>query len=174
MTLLAVTAVLALAGCGGQRREVERLLEHADRRRLDASGLQRRRRRDRSSSAADQSALKFDKSSAHRQGRQGHARRSPTRPSVPHAVAIKGNGVDVDGKTVGNGETSTASADLKPGTYKFYCPVPGHEAAGHEGHAHRQLSRAGTARARKSKIRSRSRRTSTRCARDPSGPNGSA
>ena len=52
---------------------------------------------------------------------------------VPHAVAIKGNGVDVDGKTVGNGETSTASTDLKAGTYTFYCPVPGHEEAGMKG-----------------------------------------
>ena len=43
---------------------------------------------------------------------------------VPHAVAIKGNGVDVDGKTVGNGETSTASADLKPGTYSSTARSP--------------------------------------------------
>ena len=52
---------------------------------------------------------------------------------VPHAVAIEGNGVDTDGKTVSNGGTSTVSADLKPGTYTFYCPVPGHKAAGMKG-----------------------------------------
>ena len=48
-------------------------------------------------------------------------------------LSIEGNGVDVDGKTVGKGEKSIASADLKPGTYTFYCPVPGHEDAGMKG-----------------------------------------
>jgi uncharacterized cupredoxin-like copper-binding protein len=53
--------------------------------------------------------------------------------SVPHAVAIEGNGVDVDGKTVEKGGVSTASADLKAGKYEFYCPVDAHKDAGMEG-----------------------------------------
>src|SRR4051794_22537306 len=52
---------------------------------------------------------------------------------VPHAIAVEGNGVDMDGKTVMSGGTSTVTADLKPGTYTFYCPVPGHEQAGMKG-----------------------------------------
>ena len=52
---------------------------------------------------------------------------------VPHAIAIEGNGVDMDGKTVTKGGTSTVTADLKPGTYEFYCPVPGHKEAGMKG-----------------------------------------
>ena len=52
---------------------------------------------------------------------------------LPHAIAVEGNGVDMDGKTVSKGGTSTVTADLKPGTYTFYCPVPGHEQAGMKG-----------------------------------------
>jgi uncharacterized cupredoxin-like copper-binding protein len=52
---------------------------------------------------------------------------------VPHAVGIRGNGEDVDGETVEKGGKSTASADLKAGTYEFYCPVPGHEQGGMKG-----------------------------------------
>jgi plastocyanin len=52
---------------------------------------------------------------------------------VPHAIGIEGKGVDEDGKVVNKGGTSTVTADLKPGTYTFYCPVDGHEAAGMKG-----------------------------------------
>ena len=129
MTLLAVTAVLALAGCGG-----------SDEKSSGSSGSSSSSNSSASSGgggetlklAADKSALKFDKSSL--TAKAGKVTLEMANPSqVPHAVAIKGNGVDVDGKTVGNGETSTASTDLKPGTYTFYCPVPGHEAAGMKG-----------------------------------------
>lgn len=50
-----------------------------------------------------------------------------------HGVGIKGNGVDKDGSIVGHGGTSSVTVKLKPGTYTFYCPVPGHEAGGMKG-----------------------------------------
>jgi uncharacterized cupredoxin-like copper-binding protein len=53
--------------------------------------------------------------------------------SLPHAVEIEGNGVEVAGDTVEKGGVSKASADLKPGDYEFYCPVGGHKDAGMEG-----------------------------------------
>lgn len=53
--------------------------------------------------------------------------------SVPHNVAIKGDGVDVKGDVVSGGGTSSVTADLAAGTYTFYCSVPGHEAAGMTG-----------------------------------------
>jgi plastocyanin len=54
--------------------------------------------------------------------------------SVPHNVTIE----DSSGKEVGATETlaegaSAATVDLKPGTYTFYCSVPGHREAGMEG-----------------------------------------
>ena len=53
--------------------------------------------------------------------------------SFPHGMAIKGNGVNVKGKVVQKGGTSTVSTTLKKGKYEFYCPVKGHEAGGMKG-----------------------------------------
>jgi plastocyanin len=53
--------------------------------------------------------------------------------SVPHNVALKGGGVDEKGEIVGKGEQSEVSATVEPGSYEFYCSVPGHEAAGMKG-----------------------------------------
>ena len=53
--------------------------------------------------------------------------------SVSHDISIKGNGVNEHGNLVSSGGVSTVTADLKPGTYTFYCSVPGHEQAGMKG-----------------------------------------
>jgi plastocyanin len=52
---------------------------------------------------------------------------------LPHAIGIEGAGVDEEGETVDKGGTSTVTAELKPGEYEFYCPVPGHEEGGMKG-----------------------------------------
>lgn len=54
--------------------------------------------------------------------------------SLTHDVAIEDSGGKTVGQTelIGEGETST-TVDLKPGTYHFYCTVPGHREAGMEG-----------------------------------------
>ena len=54
--------------------------------------------------------------------------------SVPHDVSIE----DSAGKTIAQTEitsegSAATTADLKPGTYTFYCSVPGHREAGMEG-----------------------------------------
>lgn len=54
---------------------------------------------------------------------------SPT----PHNIAVKGNGIDVKGAVGQGGHVSEITVDLKPGTYEFYCSVPGHEASGMKG-----------------------------------------
>ncbi len=53
---------------------------------------------------------------------------------LPHDVAIEDTGGKTLGKTdlIAEEETST-TVDLKPGTYTFYCSVPGHREAGMEG-----------------------------------------
>ena len=49
---------------------------------------------------------------------------------TPHDIVIDGEGT---GKEVKGGGVSEFSADFKPGTYTYYCSVPGHRAAGMEG-----------------------------------------
>ena len=53
---------------------------------------------------------------------------------LTHDVAIEDEKGETVGKTdlIANEETS-ATVDLKPGTYTFYCSVPGHREAGMEG-----------------------------------------
>jgi plastocyanin len=54
--------------------------------------------------------------------------------SLPHDVAIEDSSGDTVAKTdvISDSSTST-TVDLKPGTYTFYCTVPGHRDAGMEG-----------------------------------------
>jgi plastocyanin len=59
--------------------------------------------------------------------------KNPSGSGIPHAIAITGNGVDQTGQTASPGGTSAVTAKLKPGTYTFFCPIPGHEAGGMKG-----------------------------------------
>jgi mono/diheme cytochrome c family protein len=52
--------------------------------------------------------------------------RSVNKSAVGHDISIKGAGLDSHGKVVSNGGVSTVTATLKPGSYIFYCSVPGH------------------------------------------------
>jgi len=50
--------------------------------------------------------------------------------SVPHDIALQGG---PSGSVVSGGGISKLTANLKPGSYTFYCTVPGHEQAGMKG-----------------------------------------
>ena len=52
--------------------------------------------------------------------------------SVPHGLAIEAPSGDVKTKVITSGK-ATLMTTLKPGTYEFYCPVPGHKQAGMKG-----------------------------------------
>jgi uncharacterized cupredoxin-like copper-binding protein len=52
---------------------------------------------------------------------------------LEHGIAVEGNGVNKDGKIVGQGSTSVLALQLKAGKYTFFCPVPGHRQAGMQG-----------------------------------------
>jgi plastocyanin len=76
-------------------------------------------------------SLKFDKTTL--DAKAGTVTINFDNPSsTPHGVGVQGNGVDKVSQTVTNSKTSV-TVDLKPGTYTFFCPVPGHEQAGMKG-----------------------------------------
>jgi mono/diheme cytochrome c family protein len=56
----------------------------------------------------------------------------PNKSPIQHNIAIKGAATGA-GPIVGSGGTSSFSVTLKPGTYEFFCAVPGHEAGGMKG-----------------------------------------
>jgi uncharacterized cupredoxin-like copper-binding protein/mono/diheme cytochrome c family protein len=49
---------------------------------------------------------------------------------TPHDIALEGNGVKENGKTVSNGGVSTISVSLKAGEYTYFCSLPGHREGG--------------------------------------------
>ena len=135
LTILLVGAMLAVAGCGGDDEKPssggsadthpDATATDGDRGRVGGGGGENL------ALAADASALKFDKSAL--TAKPGKVTITMDNPSdIPHAVRSRAT-ASKDGKTVGKGEKSIASADLKPGEYTFYCPVPGHREAGMEG-----------------------------------------
>ena len=85
--------------------------------------------------AADPSGqLKFDKTSlAVKAGTDKFA--FTNKASLPHNFTIqKGtNGPVVGATPTFSGSTKTLSVKLKPGTYTFYCSVPGHRQGGMQG-----------------------------------------
>jgi plastocyanin len=84
--------------------------------------------------AVEQGGLKFDKKElSAKAGEVTITMDNPKGNSLPHDIAIEGNGVDQSGDIVQPGGTSTVKADLKPGTYTFFCSVGSHRQAGMEG-----------------------------------------
>lgn len=58
---------------------------------------------------------------------------NPSSNQLPHAVEIDGNGVERASATIEPGGVTDVRANLRPGTYTFYCPVDGHRQQGMEG-----------------------------------------
>src|SRR5919108_1005226 len=50
---------------------------------------------------------------------------------IQHDLTIEGNGIkETKTPLISAGQSKNLSVDLKPGTYNFYCSVPGHEQSG--------------------------------------------
>jgi plastocyanin len=118
-----VLIAVALAGCGGGSKKATATPTAT----ATTSGVATTLKL-----AADKSALKFDKTSL--TAPAGKVTIVMTNPSmIGHNVSIEGGGLDAAGQIVGHGGTSTVTANLKPGTYTFFCAVDGHRQAGMQG-----------------------------------------
>jgi plastocyanin len=122
-------ATAAIAGCGGDDEEPASTPAPTEEATQESSGgggetLE--------FSAPADGSLKFDQGDV--TAKAGKVTVKFNNPSsVPHAVEIEGNGVEEESETVTGSEAPPITVDLKPGTYEYYCPVDGHEAAGMKG-----------------------------------------
>ena len=55
------------------------------------------------------------------------------RGKVDHALEIELPDGEIDTDSIAPGESATLKADVKPGTYKWYCPLADHEERGMKG-----------------------------------------
>jgi plastocyanin len=49
---------------------------------------------------------------------------------APHALAIRGHGVDESSDVIDGGDSTELTTSVEDGTYEIYCPVDDHEAQG--------------------------------------------
>ncbi len=137
MTLLMMVAVLVVTGCGGSSSSASNPVPTA----TAASAPSSSATTSASASAtggetvhlaAVPGKLAFNTKSL--KAKAGSVTLSMANPSTfAHGISVEGTGVDKDGHVVQHGGTSTVTVELKPGTYTFYCPVPGHRQAGMQG-----------------------------------------
>jgi plastocyanin len=84
-------------------------------------------------SAPEDGSLAFEPSSL--EASAGEVTIEFTNPAaIDHDVYIEQDGEDLaESELVADGESTTASAELDPGEYTYYCSVPGHREGGMEG-----------------------------------------
>lgn len=128
LLIFGVTAVLALAGCGGDDDNGSSDTGASGGASTTSSGGGGGQQL---TLSVPGNELKYDKSTL--SAKAGKVTITMTNNSaISHDIAIKG-GVNANGEVVGQGGKSVVTTDLKPGKYTFYCSVDGHEAAGMNG-----------------------------------------
>ena len=126
LAALAAVLVLALAGCGGDDESSSGSSGSSSSGGGGGGGGQQI-----ALASPSDGSLKFDKTTL--DAKAGTVTINYDNPSTTaHAVEIEGNGVEEKSDTITEGKTSV-TADLKPGTYEFYCPVDSHKSQGMEG-----------------------------------------
>jgi plastocyanin len=126
--VLAVTAALAFAGCGGDDEETPTATATEAATEAPASG------------GASKLAIAADPGGAKKftetelTATAGQVEIDFANDSqLPHAVEIEGNGVEETTETVTGQDAPPLTVELPAGTYTFYCPVGDHRAEGMEG-----------------------------------------
>lgn len=141
-TLLAASGLLALAGCGGSSTSNSTATTSS----TPPSAPAPSATPSSTSSSAPSASAQTVSLEANKEGQLEYNTKSlsakagavtiafTNASSLPHNVTVE----SASGETVGASETfaggtKNVSVSLKPGTYKFFCSVPGHRQAGMEG-----------------------------------------
>ena len=96
----------------------------------DVAGAKSNKPQERTLKADKGGLLKFNKTRlAAKPGKIELVMRNPRGSGLQHGIAIAGK----KGKLVNPGKTSRVEVTLKAGTYTYFCPFPGHRAAGMKG-----------------------------------------
>lgn len=143
IALVLATGAIVLAGCGSSSKSTTSSSTPASEAATTASTPTATTPASGSSGASASSKLalaadaggqlKFDKSSLTAKAGAVSIAFANSSP-VEHDVTIESSsGSKVGATPVFQGGSKTLSVNLKPGTYKFYCSVPGHRQAGMEG-----------------------------------------
>jgi|HigsolmetaAR202D_1030399.scaffolds.fasta_scaffold12933_3 plastocyanin len=139
---LALAGALAAAGCGGDDNEGDgngaaapatqtQATTAEEQTQTESGGRTVEAKNGRIALSADERELAYDADVLVADA--GRVTIEFTNPStIPHDVVIEGNGVNERTEVITDGKDSV-TAELKPGTYTFYCSVAGHRAAGMEG-----------------------------------------
>lgn len=132
MLIALVVGAAVIAGCGGNDNNESAATPTATQAPADDSSSSSGGGATVKFSAPADGSLKFDQKDA--TAKAGKVTVDFANPSsTPHGVEIEGNGVEEKTETVTSGDAPPITVDLKPGTYEFYCPVPGHKEAGMKG-----------------------------------------
>ena len=132
MLIALVVGAAVIAGCGGDDNDESAATPTATQAPAEDSSSSSGGGATLKFSAPADGSLKFDQKDA--TAKAGKVTVDFANPSsTPHAVEIEGNGVEEKTETVTSGDAPPITVDLKPGTYEFYCPVPGHKEAGMKG-----------------------------------------
>src|SRR5215210_4186420 len=111
--ILVAVLALVLAGCGSDNKNAGSGSGSSSSSSSSGGGEQR------ALAAPADGSIKFDKTSL--EAKAGKVTINFDNPSsTPHAVEVEGNGVEEETDTITESKASL-TADLKPGTYEFYC-----------------------------------------------------
>jgi|tagenome__1003787_1003787.scaffolds.fasta_scaffold20912397_3 uncharacterized cupredoxin-like copper-binding protein len=98
------------------------------------AGARSKKPQERTLAAGRNASLKFNRTRlTAKPGKIELVMKNPRASGLEHGIAVEGKGLDKKGKIVKPGKTSRVEVTLKRGTYTFYCPFPGHKAAGMRG-----------------------------------------
>ena len=131
VSMLLLAGALALAGCGGSSKSSASSSSATTR--SSAAAPAPAAGSTLSLAANSEGLLKFDKTTLTAKAGSVSISFTNTATLSHNLTVASASGAVVGATATFQGGTKVLALNLKPGTYKFYCTVPGHRAAGMEG-----------------------------------------